>query len=71
MSNEKLSHWLPSEQDLVEDGQVDVGRLVDEGVPLGHRRSFLNVKKLVSLVTLAYRHLDDIVLIKCLSLAMF
>ena len=41
MPDEELSHGLVRHEDVAEDLEVDVGSLVDEGVPLGSRRRFL------------------------------
>ena len=41
MPDEELSHGLVRQEDVAEDLEVDVGGLVDEGVPLGSRRRFL------------------------------
>ena len=41
MPDEELAHGLVVDQDVVQDGQVDVGGLVDEGVPLSPGMRFL------------------------------
>ena len=42
MPDEELAHGLVVDKDVVQDGQVDVGGLVDEGVPLSPGMRFLN-----------------------------
>ena len=52
MPDEELSHGLVRQEDVAEDLEVDVGGLVDEGVPFRPRRRFLIVSFLFDVTVL-------------------